>query len=56
MLRINAKYFTAYYSKTDKQTEHLNANIKHYLQVFINYMQDDWAKWISDAEFTANNC
>ena len=29
--------------------------MKHYLQVFINYMQDNWAKWISGAEFTVNN-
>ena len=29
--------------------------MKHYLQAFVNYMQDDWAKWIPGAEFTANN-
>ena len=29
--------------------------MEHYLQAFVNYMQDDWAKWISGAEFTANN-
>ena len=29
--------------------------MKHYLQVFIHYMQDNWAKWIPGAEFTANN-
>ena len=55
MLRINAKYFTAYHSETDEQTERSNAIIKHYLQAFINYMQDDWAKWIPGAEFAANN-
>ena len=55
MLRIDAKYFTAYHSETDGQTEHPNAIMKHYLQAFVNYMQDDWAKWISDAEFTVNN-
>ena len=38
MLRINAKYFTAYYSETDEQMKHSNAIMKHYLQVFINYM------------------
>ena len=31
MLRINAKYFTAYHLKTDEQMKHLNAIIKHYL-------------------------
>ena len=44
MLRIDAKYFTAYHSETDEQTEHSNAIMKHYLQVFVNYMQDNWAK------------
>ena len=55
MLRIDAKYFTAYHSETDEQTEHSNAIMKHYLQAFVNYMQDDWAKWIPDAEFSVNN-
>ena len=55
MLRINAKYFTAYHSKTDEQMKYPNAIMKYYLQVFVNYMQDNWAKWILGAEFTANN-
>ena len=29
--------------------------MKYYLQVFVNYMQGNWAKWISDAEFAVNN-
>ena len=29
--------------------------MKYYLQVFVNYMQDNWAKWISGAEFVTNN-
>ena len=44
MLRIDAKYFTAYYSETDRQMERPNAIMKHYLWPFVNYMQDDWAK------------
>ena len=55
MLRIDAKCFTAYYSETDEQTEHPNAIIEHYLQAFVNYIQDDWAKWIPGAEFVINN-
>ena len=55
MLRINVKYFTAYHSETDEHTEHFNAIIKHYLQAFVNYMQDDWAKWIPGTEFAVNN-
>ena len=55
MLRIDAKYFTAYHFKTDEQTERSNAIMKHYLQAFVNYMQDNWAKWIPGAEFVTNN-
>ena len=55
MLRIDAKYFTAYHPETDGQTERPNAIMEHYLQAFVNYMQDDWAKWIPGAEFMANN-
>ena len=55
MLRIDAKYFTAYHPETDGQTERPNAIMEHYLQAFVNYMQDNWAKWIPGAEFAANN-
>ena len=55
MLRIDAKYFTAYHSETDRQMKYLNAIMKHYLQAFVNYIQDDWAKWIPGAEFVINN-
>ena len=55
MLRINAKYFTAYHPETDEQMKHLNAIMKHYLWAFVNYMQDNWAKWIPGAEFMTNN-
>ena len=55
MLRIDAKYFTAYHPETDGQMERPNAIMEHYLQAFVNYMQDDWTKWIPGAEFTANN-
>ena len=55
MLKIDAKLFTAYHPETDGQTEWMNAVMKHYLQAFCNYMQDDWAKWVLGAEFSANN-
>ena len=55
MLRINAKYFTAYHPEIDEQIERPNAIMKHYLQAFVNYMQDNWAKWIPDAEIMTNN-
>ena len=55
MLKINAKLSITYHPKMDGQTERINAVMEHYLQAFVNYMQDDWAKWLSGAEFSANN-
>ena len=55
MLKINIKLFIIYYLKTDEQIERVNAVIKHYLWAFVNYMQNDWVKWLSGAEFSANN-
>jgi len=55
MLKINAKLSTMYHSEIDDQIEKVNAVMKHYLQVFVNYMQNDWAKWLSEVEFVVNN-
>ena len=55
MLKINAKLFTVYHFKINEQTERVNAVMKHYLQAFVNYMQNDWVKWLSGAEFSINN-
>ncbi len=55
MLKINAKLSTTYYSEIDDQIERINAVMKHYFWVFVNYMQNDWAKWLSEVEFIINN-
>ena len=55
MLKIDVKLFITYHFKMNKQTKRVNAVIEHYLQAFFNYMQNDWAKWLSDAEFLINN-
>ncbi len=54
-LKIDAKLSTAYHPQTDGQTERANGVMEHYLRAFVNYMQDDWAKWTPGAEFAANN-
>ena len=41
MLKINIKLLTTYHSEIDDQIEKINAIMKHYLQVFINYMQNN---------------
>jgi len=55
MLKIDAKLSTTYHSEIDDQIERINAVMKHYLQVFVNYMQNDLAKWLSEVEFVVNN-
>ncbi len=55
MLKINVKLLMIYHSEIDDQIEKINAIMKHYLQVFVNYMQNNWAKWLSEVEFIVNN-
>ena len=54
-LRIDTRLSTGYHPETDGQTERANAVMEHYLRAYVNYMQDDWAKWLPGAEFSANN-
>ncbi len=55
ILKIDAKLSTMYHSEIDDQIERVNNVMKHYLQVFVNYMQNDWAKWLSEVKFIVNN-
>ena len=55
MLKIDARFFIAYYFEIDEQTKRFNAVVKHYFRIFCNYMQNDWIKWLSDAKFLVNN-
>lgn len=54
-LNINARMSTEYHPETNGQTERTNAIMEHYLRAFVNYHQDDWVQWLSDAEFAGNN-
>jgi len=53
-LRIIASLFTAYHSEIDDQTERVNQDVERELRIYCNYMQNDWAKWISMIEFSDN--
>ncbi len=55
MLKINAKLSMMYHFEINDQIEKVNTIMKHYLRVFVNYMQNDWAKWFSEVEFIINN-
>ena len=54
-LRIDQRMSTGYHPQTDGQTERFNAVMEHYLRAYVNYMQDDWVKWLPGAEFSSNN-
>ncbi len=55
MLKINIKLSTTYHSEIDDQIKRINAVMKYYLQVFVNYMQNNWVKWLSEVKFVINN-
>jgi len=46
---------TAYHPQTDGQTERVNQELEQYLRLYCNYRQNDWAEWLSIAEFSYNN-
>lgn len=55
LLGIQTNISTAYHLQTDGQTEQLNQEIEHYLRIFVNKCQNDWAEWLPCTEFAINN-
>ena len=54
-LGIATRLSTAFHPQTDGQTERINASMEEYLRAHVNYLQDDWVRYLSLAEFAANN-
>jgi len=54
-LGVERNPLTAYYPQTDGQTERVNQELEQYLRLYYNYRQNDWAEWLSIAEFSYNN-
>ena len=54
-LGIERNPSTAYHPQTDGQTEWVNQELEQYLRLYCNYRQNDWAEWLSIAEFSYNN-
>ena len=48
------KLSTAYHPQTDGQTERANQDLENYLRRYVSWKQDNWARWLSVAEFAAN--
>ena len=54
-LGIKQTYSTTFYPQTDRQTKKQNNIIKAYLQVFVNFEQNDWAQLLLMAVIAYNN-
>ena len=54
-LGIERNPSTAYHPQTDGQTEWVNQELEQYLRLYCNYRQNDWAEWLSIAEFVVEN-
>lgn len=54
-LEIKQRLSAIFYSQTNGQTERQNSIIEAYLQVVINYEQDDWARLLPMAKFADIN-
>ena len=55
MIGVKANPSTAFHPQTDGQTERVNQEIEVYLRAYVDHLQDDWAEWLSTAEFALNN-
>src|SRR6202040_1947070 len=55
MIGVKVNPSTAFHLQTDGQTEWVNQEIEVYLWAYVDHLQDDWAKWLSTAEFALNN-
>ena len=54
-LSIKCKLFTAFHFQTNDQTKWINQNIETRLRHYVNYIQDDWIKWINILKLANNN-
>ena len=54
-LGIKRRLFTAFHPQINGKTERQNSTIEAYLQAFVNFKQNNWARFLSMAEFTYNN-
>ncbi len=54
MLKIKAKLFIAFHSKTNEQSEIFNQEMNRYLRAYVNHQQNDWADWLFMTEYVFN--
>ena len=54
-LDIKRRLSTAFHPQTDGQTERQNSTMEAYLQAFVNFEHNNWARLLLMAEFAYNN-
>ena len=54
-LGIKRRLSIVFYLQTDGQTERQNSTMEAYLQAFVNFEQNDWARLLPMAKFAYNN-
>src|SRR5258705_1365813 len=55
LLQMRLHFTSGYHLEGNRQTEHTNQVLEQYLQVYMNYQQDDWATLLPMAKFAYNN-
>ncbi len=53
-LRITTSLLTVYHSEINDQLKWVNQDFECELRIYCNYMQNDWAKWLSMMKFSEN--
>jgi hypothetical protein len=54
-VKIKRQLSTTFHSQMNRQTEHQNQTLKHYLQCYCNEEQSNWVKLLSLAKFVYIN-
>ena len=54
-LKVKRWLFTTFYPQIGGQTERQNSTMQAYLQAFVNFEQNNWARLLPIAEFAYNN-
>ncbi len=53
-LKIKVNLSTVYHSEINDQSKWVDQDVERELQIYCNYMQNDWAKWLSMMKFSDN--
>jgi len=54
-LDIKINLSTVFHPETDGQTERANQDVEQGLRIYVNYIQNDWPRWLPIIEFADNN-